>query len=109
MTCKEAEQMIMPYISDELTDKELAPFLEHIYDCKACYEELEVYYTLYAGLAQLDGKSEELDMRNILPEALRFSEMRVRGRKILNLCYTLSQVLAVLALTAVVIVEILRL
>ena len=30
MTCKEVEQMIMPYINDELTDKQLGPFLEHI-------------------------------------------------------------------------------
>ena len=44
MTCKEAEQMVMPYINDELTDKELEAFLDHVYSCKACYEELEIYY-----------------------------------------------------------------
>ena len=109
MTCKEAEQLIMPYINDELTDKELTPFLDHIYSCKACYEELEVYYTLYAGLAQLDGKNEGQDMRNLLPEALHVSERRVRGRKVLNLCYILSQVLAMIALITVVVMEILKL
>ena len=57
MTCKEAESMIMPYINDELTDKELETFLDHIYGCSACHEELEIYYTLYAGLAQLDEKT----------------------------------------------------
>ena len=46
MTCKEAEQMVMPYINDELTDKELSSFLEHIGTCASCYEELEIYYTL---------------------------------------------------------------
>lgn len=109
MTCKEAEQLIMPYINDELTDKELAPFLNHIYSCKACYEELEIYYTLYAGLAQLDGESEERDMRGILKEALHVSEQRVRGRKIMNVYYALSQVLAMLALVAVIVMEILKL
>ncbi len=58
MTCKEVEQMIMPYINDELTDKQLGPFLEHINACKSCYEELEIYYTIYAGLSQLDGENE---------------------------------------------------
>ena len=58
MTCKEVEQMIMPYINDELTDKQLGPFLEHINACKNCYEELEIYYTIYAGLSQLDGENE---------------------------------------------------
>ena len=31
MTCKEAEQMVMPYINKELTDKELSAFLSHIH------------------------------------------------------------------------------
>ena len=109
MTCKEAEQMIMPYINDEMTDKELAPFMEHIYSCKACYEELEIYYTLYAGLAQLDGLNEEQDMRGILKEALHVSDQRVRGRKILNVYYALSQVLAMLSLIAMIVMEILKL
>lgn len=76
---KEAEQMVMPYINDELTDKELGPFLNHIYSCKSCYEELEIYYTLYAGLSQLDGENEGQDMRNLLQEALHVSEQRIRG------------------------------
>lgn len=73
MTCKEVEQMIMPYINDELTDKQLGPFLEHINACKSCYEELEIYYTIYAGLSQLDGENEGRDMHNLLQEALHAS------------------------------------
>ena len=42
MTCKEAEQMVMPYINDELTDRELEAFLDHVYSCRSCYEELEI-------------------------------------------------------------------
>lgn len=94
MTCKEVEQMIMPYINDELTDKQLGPFLEHINACKNCYEELEIYYTIYAGLSQLDGENEGRDMHNILQEALHASEQRVRGRVFFNLYYLASQVLA---------------
>lgn len=109
MTCKEAEQMIMPYINDELTDKELGPFLEHIYGCKACYEELEIYYTLYAGLSQLDGKNEGQDMHNLLQEALHASEQRVRGRKFFNVYYVLSQALAMAALAVIIVMEILKL
>ena len=53
MTCKEAEQMVMPYINKELTDKELSALLSHIHTCQDCYEELEIYYTIYTCLAQL--------------------------------------------------------
>ncbi len=107
MTCKEAEQMVMPYINDELTDKELGPFLNHIYSCKSCYEELEIYYTLYAGLSQLDGENEGQDMRNLLQEALHVSEQRIRGRRFFNIYYVASQVLAMAALAALLVMEIL--
>lgn len=106
MTCKEAEQMVTPYIKEELTDKELAAFLEHIEGCKSCYEELEIYYTLYAGLAQLDGENENLDMRNLMRDTIHASKMRVRGRKIFNVYYVFSQVLALLALGVMIIMEI---
>ncbi len=110
MTCKEAEQMVMPYINDELTDKELETFLDHVYGCKACYEELEIYYTLYAGLAQLDSDEDRnQDMHNLLEEALYVSEQRVRGRKLFNIYYAFSQVLAMAALAGIIITEILKL
>ena len=108
MTCKEAEQTVMPYINDGLTDKELSAFLDHIYECTSCYEELEIYYTLYAGLSQLDGENEEQDMHNLLQEALHMSEMRVRRRRAFNAYYVLSQVLAMLALAVIMIMEIIR-
>lgn len=108
MTCKEAEQMVTPYIKDELTDKELAEFLEHIEDCSSCYEELEIYYTLYTGLSQLDGENEGIDMRNLMQDALHGSRMRIRGKKIFNVYYVLSQVLAVLALILMIVVEIIK-
>ena len=110
MTCKEAEQMIMPYINDELDDKELGSFLEHVENCASCYEELEIYYTLYAGLAQLDDEEEGMqDMHNLLPDDLLASHMRTRGIKLLNIYYVLSQTLAMLALTVIMIMEILNL
>ncbi len=108
MTCKEAEQMVMPYINHELTDKELASFLDHIFECKSCYEELEIYYTIYAGLSQLDNDGNGEDMHNLLKEALRASELQIRGRRLLNIYYVLSQVLAMAALTVMIIMEIIR-
>lgn len=110
MTCKEAEQMVMPYINNELDDRELGAFLEHVSSCESCYEELEIYYTLYAGLAQLDG--EEVggqDMHSLLKDALHASQMQIRGKKIWNIYYVMSQVLAMLALAGIIIMEIVNL
>lgn len=106
MTCKEAEQMVMPYINKELTDKELSAFLSHIHTCRDCYEELEIYYTIYTGLAQLEEGGEDQNLHGLLEESLRLSELQIRGRKIFNVYYVLSQILAMAALTVIIIMEI---
>ena len=63
----------------------------------------------YNSLAQLDGDGTGMqDMHNLLPDALHASQMHIRGKKILNIYYVLSQTLAMLALTAVMIMEILK-
>lgn len=109
MTCKEAEQLVMPYINKELDDKELSAFLSHIHECQACYEELEIYYTIYTGLAQLEEGGGEQNMHNLLEESLWASELHLRGKKILNVYYVFSQILAMLALVVIMIMEILKL
>ena len=105
MTCKEAEQMVMPYINKELTDKELSAFLSHIHTCQDCYEELEIYYTIYTGLAQLEDGGDDQNIHRLLEESLRVSELQIRGRKFFQVYYVLSQVLAMAALTAIMVME----
>ena len=105
MTCKEAEQMVMPYINKELTDKELSAFLSHIRICRDCYEELETYYTIYTGLAQLEDGGKDQNIHRLLEESLRVSELQIRGRKFFQVYYVLSQVLAMAALTAIMVME----
>ena len=68
-----------------------------------------MYYTIYAGLSQLDGENEGRDMHNLLQEALHASEQRVRGRVFLNVYYVVSQVLAMAALVAIIVMEIVKL
>ena len=51
MTCKEAENLVTPYIRHELEDDQLMEeFLDHIDSCENCREELEIYYTVEAGI-----------------------------------------------------------
>ena len=105
MTCKEATQYIMPYINDEMTDKEVQRFLDHVEHCDDCYEELEVYYTLYAGLAQLDSDGNDFDMRNLLEKAIDVSKGRVRAHKQFNSFYILSQIVAVISLLVLIVMK----
>ena len=48
-------------------------------------------------------------MHNLLEEALYASDQRVRGRKLFNIYYALSQALAMAALAAIIVTEILKL
>lgn len=54
MTCTQAQGCITPFIKDQMNINELESFLNHIESCEECKEELEVYYTLLAGMRQLD-------------------------------------------------------
>lgn len=105
MTCKEAVQNIMPYINNEMSVQEVEEFLAHIRGCRECYEELEVYYTIYAGLAQLDSDSDNFDMHNLLESALKSSQNRVRAHKNFDIFYVVSQVAAVLSLILLIIMR----
>ena len=50
MTCKEARKLIIPFIHDELSMEDTRDFLQHVRGCKACMDELEIYYIVEVGL-----------------------------------------------------------
>ena len=80
LTCKEAAKMVIPYIEEQLCDKDLKKFISHIKECPECMEELETYYIVYKGLMQLDNQ-EELPMNIIeaLNEDLEISSLHLRN------------------------------
>lgn len=91
LTCKEAAKMVIPYIEEQLCDKDLRRFVSHIKECADCREELETYYIVYKGLMQLD-ENEELPMNIIeaLNEDLDISDLHLRN---MSLFYILSEVM----------------
>lgn len=78
MTCKEAENMVMPYINYQLDETELEAFLNHIKGCDSCKEELEIYYTVAVGLKQLDSGTGAYDITGALEESLESAWLKVR-------------------------------
>ena len=59
MNCQNAQSMVLNFINNKLDKEETKEFIEHIRDCKDCWEELEIYYVMLIGLKQLD-EGEEL-------------------------------------------------
>ena len=79
MDCKRAQSMVTPYILKKLNDKELEEFLDHISNCRECYEELEIYYTVHYTLQRLDDEegSTVYDVENALQNNLEESRVYV--------------------------------
>lgn len=82
MTCREAQQLVIPYINNELTDEELAGFLEHVDHCKDCKEELEIYFTVEVGIQQLDEEIGIYNIKGAMDMTLEWSRQRVKNAHI---------------------------
>lgn len=72
----------MPYIDEQLSEKELDDFLEHIQGCHSCREELEIYYTVYVGLRQLDSGTGIFDIAGALEDSLDLAWLKVRAARL---------------------------
>lgn len=76
--------MLVPYINGELGAKEEDEFVRHVRHCPECYEELEVYATVFAGIRQLDGADDEIDYRTLVEDSLENSEEDMKDERFLN-------------------------
>ena len=56
MNCVRAQQLIRPYLEGVLSDRELEEFLDHVEHCKTCFGELELYFSIYRTLNNVDEK-----------------------------------------------------
>lgn len=100
MDCREVQKLVMPYIQDELTDRELEDFLEHVEACPDCQEELEIYFMVSLGLKQLDEGTGSFNMKQEMAEALENSYRRVRFvRRLKIACYAVNTLAVVGVLT----------
>ena len=84
MNCKQVQRQLVSYINGELEEKEEEEFVKHIRHCPECYEELEVYSTVFAVIRQLDGAEEEIDYRTLVEDYLETSEEDAKDEHFLS-------------------------
>ena len=78
MDCVAAEEMVIRYISHDLSVQEMEDFLNHIEKCPSCYEELQTYFIVNEALDQLaDGGETETDFRRLLENDIRKSRRTI--------------------------------
>lgn len=86
MDCKEARSYVMPFIRGEMPEDKLEPFLKHVKQCRDCYEELEIYYTVHAGIQGLDqDRFLTYDLSGALKTELEEAENQVQSRHMFTL------------------------
>lgn len=83
MTCLEAQSSIMAFIENRMTGDEELTFARHIKSCPYCAEELEICYTLTAGVSELGDVSllRPIDYKAELDQKLKSIEAHARSVK----------------------------
>lgn len=101
MNCQNAQSMVLNFINNKLDKEETKAFIEHVRDCKDCWEELEIYYVMLVGLKQLD-EGEELaaDFRKKLQNEVesRYVEIEREAKR-----KHIAKIIAILVTAAILI------
>ncbi|MDD3277895.1 MAG: zf-HC2 domain-containing protein [Lachnospiraceae bacterium] len=83
VTCQEITKMVSRYIDNQLNDKEMESFIQHVRSCPSCYEELETYFIISLATRVLDDSSAaNYNIKALLEQNLKENEKRLRHRKI---------------------------
>ncbi len=105
MTCREAESLVLPFIHGELDDETAADFLEHIDGCADCREELEIYYTVEAGIRQLDENIGSSNIKGDLEEDLRSCRQHLYHVRLVHMARYAADTLIVLGLATMFLLQ----
>lgn len=92
MDCKQIQKLIAAFDKNQLSLKEEELFVDHMFECKECQEELEIYYIVEYGLADdhvnLDYGKEEYkkliesyDFKKLVDKKLKDSECSIIKHK----------------------------
>ena len=84
MQCKDVQNKFIPFINDELNQKELKEFLAHIRQCKDCQEEYDIYYTMIMGMRYLESDNNITELEINSEQRIREAEDYLFQYKILQ-------------------------
>lgn len=77
MICREWQRRIPDFLDDKMTPEDLGAFISHVKECRDCYEELEIMFTLSVGLNELEKKTDmSFNFKEMLEEKIHFAQYR---------------------------------
>lgn len=96
MKCRDYELQVQDFLNNTLEESEKEAFIRHVRECPRCYDELEIYFSIYRGIGltdteqlvkdsdfELDGTTDDLD--NMLEQMLQEIENKKFNTKMLNI------------------------
>ncbi len=105
MNCRDAERLVTPYIEDELPEPVLEEFLEHVESCPGCQEELEIYFTVAAGLRHLEEETGNYNIKGELEQVLEASYQQVHMYRLMKIIYYAVNTLAGMGLLSTILLQ----
>ena len=102
MTCKDSDKLIPLFLDDDLDNRDLSDFLDHIDSCPECKEELTIQFLVKVGMIRLeDGNT--FNLSSELDSMLKEARKRLRYRRSLVFAsFVLQVAVAVLAVLELV-------
>lgn len=76
MDCKETEKMITVFLQDDLDNRALGQFIEHINGCPECMEELSIQFLVSEGLERLE-EGNNFNLQNALDDRVKTAEHEI--------------------------------
>ncbi len=104
MECKEAEKKIPLFLNEELDERELAEFVEHVKDCPDCMEELSIQFLVTEGMEQLE-KGNNFNLQEELLRKLGVADDRIWLNRVLrHILFVLECMVVIAVIIALIIV-----
>ncbi len=102
MDCKEFELRIPSFLEDDMTDRELQKFLEHVETCEECMEELSIQILVLEGMSRLeDGNA--FDLQQEIDRRIEQAHRRIHMHKTMRYVKNTLQVIALFAIILIII------
>ena len=104
MKCREYELEVQDFLDNNLDDIKKEQFIRHVIKCPRCYDELEIYFSIYRGIGRTDSgtlvKAEEFefdgtkkDLDDMLEQMLVEIDTKNFRKKVLTILFAIFLVL----------------
>lgn len=97
MECREAQSLIQNYIKENMAEKQMVEFIQHVRTCRSCYHELETYYMIHFAIKYLDeDQHASYNFQHMLIEDLNKKERQIKNNRSVRISMTFNIVVFII-------------